>query len=113
MAESERTFLQDLMQPSFLWMVAASALAGAIWAKRLDDRVTYLEAFTAQITSLRAQSEAQVAAAAAMNAQLVAIHDAMVQADRREGEILEDMRALDQRMQTQFNALLPHMTVAP
>ena len=113
MADSSHPFLRDLLQPTFLWMVGASVLAGALWTKRLEDRVTYLEAFTTQITSLRTQADAQAAAAAAMNAQLAAIHDEMMQADRRDGEILENMRSMDQRMQTQFNSLLPHMRVAP
>ena len=113
MTEQRPSLFRDLLQPSFLWMVGASILAGVLWAKRLEDRVTYLEAFTAQITSLRTQADAQAAAAAAMNAQLVAIHDEMMQEDRREGEILENMRSMDQRMQTQFNSLLPHMRVAP
>ena len=115
--ELKPSMLRDLMQPTFLWMVAASVVTGAIWAKRLDDRVAYMEAFSAQITALRAQTDTQAVLVAAIGAQLVSIHDALIEGDRRNTEALREMqegqRALDQRLQTQFNTLLGRGRVAP
>ena len=109
----KHSFLHDLLQPTFLWMVGASVLAAALLAKRIDDRVAYLETLSTQIIALRTQTDAQAIAVSSINAQLVAIHDALITADHHNSEVLEDMRALEQRLQTQFNALLHEGRIAP
>lgn len=99
--DQKPSFLREVFSPAFMWMVAAAVATGIIWAKKLDDRVSYLEQYATQIPAIRIQAETQAIAASGLSAQLTAI-----QAEIKDS--LDSQRAMDQRLQTELNALLAH-----